>query len=78
MRYSNENSNPSCPIDGFGVAVKDMSYVWRLEVFTFPNQNVWAVVLANYRLWCFGIPYPKGYISEVSDMTIKFVMLNTL
>ena len=26
----------------------------------------------------FGIPYPKGYISEVSDMTIKFVMLNTL
>ena len=28
MRYSNENSNPSCQIDGFGGAVKDMSLGW--------------------------------------------------
>ena len=28
MRYSNENSNPSCPIDGFGGTVKDMSSGW--------------------------------------------------
>ena len=28
MRYSNKKSNPSCPIDNFGGAEKDMSYGW--------------------------------------------------